>query len=113
MSLEIAKTIKHQLTTLGAIQVMSWGSHVWTGGKDFLAFRVQGFKFKGIVKITLTPMDVYEIEFIKGRFINGTPEHKRENVYFDEMVDIIDEYVEHTGANYENDIRKSFMKGLN
>ena len=92
--MEIAKEILNQLRVLGGYKVMSWGAHAWTGGKDYLAFKVQGRHFKGIVKITLTPMDVYRIEFMQ-----ALPAHKvtktMENVYFDEMVDMIDQHVEY------------------
>lgn len=106
--LQIAKTIHSQLIGMGAVKVMSWGAHKWQGGKDFLAFKVQGFKFKGTVKITLHPCDYYIIEFIKV----GTPTHIVDNVYFDEMVGVIDNYVEFTGANYEKDVTESLKKNL-
>jgi hypothetical protein len=88
--LQIANTIKEQLYAFGKVKVWSWGAHAWVGGTNFLRFRVQGHHFRGIVKITLNSMDLYDIEFIKGetvvKEING--------VYFDEMTDIIDRYVE-------------------
>ncbi len=65
--LRIANTIRQQLYALGKIKVMSWGANSWIGGDNFLMFKVQGFKFKGLVKITLNPMDYYEIEFMKTR----------------------------------------------
>ncbi|HVA97751.1 MAG TPA: hypothetical protein VNG53_02570 [Bacteroidia bacterium] len=102
----IAQTIREQLITLGRIEVMSWGSHNWQGGNDFLQFKVQGFKFKGIVKITYMPTDVYKIEFIKKNEIVET----YNDVYFDEMVNIIDNYVEYTGKNYANDVNKAVYK---
>jgi len=92
MSLEIATTIKSQLIGLGRIKVMSWGAHNWTGTKDALLFKVQGHHFKGVVKITLKGDDTYTIEFFK----NTTEVVKTyEQVYFDDMVDIIDRYVEY------------------
>ena len=98
--MEIANEIRAQLIALGMIKVMSWGTHAWTGGKDYLAFKVNGHHFKGIVKITLTPMDVYRIEFMK-----ALPAHEitktMENVYFDEMVDMIDQHVEYV-PEYKN-----------
>jgi hypothetical protein len=96
MSLEVATTIKQQLIGLGAIKVMSWGAHAWTGTKDALLFKVQGHHFKGIVKITLTPMDVYKIEFLKGTKQEIVKTF--EDVFFDEMVEIIDKYVEYIPA---------------
>ncbi len=110
MKLQIAKTIQEQLIGLGGIKVMSWGANTWQGGKDFLQFKVQGFKFKGTVKITLHPCDYYIIEFFKPKQIE--PVKKVDMAYFDEMVDIIDNYVEYTGANYEKDVTESLKKDL-
>lgn len=113
MSLEIANTIRYQLLTLGRTKVWSWGANAWTGGKNFLAFKVQGFKLKGVVKITLTSMDDYTIEFFKTRLgVTSTLETSKpyrtiEGVFFDEMVDIIDNEVEFTGADYEDRVKKA------
>ena len=99
MSLEIANTIRKQLVGMGQMKVWSWGANSWTGGKDFLMFKVQGFKFKGIVKITLKFDDTYTIEFLKGR--KQELVKSIEGVYFDEMTDIIDRYVEKSGSDEE------------
>ena len=72
-SLEVANTIKSQLTYGGMnkIRVMSWGANKFQYGIDegenfgFLIFKVQGFKFKGEVKISLSYNDTYKVEFIK------------------------------------------------
>lgn len=93
MALEIANEIRRQLLHFGKIKVWSWGANSWSGGENFLTFKVQGHKFKGRVKITLIGNDLYDIEFIK-----GLKEPKVEKVYndvfFDDMTDLIDEYVE-------------------
>jgi len=109
-NLQIANTIKEQLMGMGATKVMSWGANTWQGGKDFLQFKVQGFKFKGVVKITLHPCDYYIIEFFKPKQIEAVK--KVDMAYFDEMVDIIDDYVEFTGENYEKDVTESLKKNL-
>jgi len=99
-SLEVAKTIQAQLLGISKVKVWSWGAHAWTVIKDGLSFKVQGFKFCGKVAITLTPFDTYQIKFIKAKKV--IEEHH--DVYFDEMVDIIDNYVEYTGDNYPIDV---------
>jgi hypothetical protein len=108
--MEIAKTIQSQLLGLGRIKVMCWGANSWTGGKDFLMFKVQGFKFKGIVKITLKGDDTYTIEFMT--IMKREVKHTREQVFFDEMVDIIDLYVEYTGADYEARVKEFFKQTI-
>jgi hypothetical protein len=102
-SLEVAKTIHQQLIGLGRTKVWSWGANSWTAIKNGLSFRVQGFKFKGVVQIVLMPSDTYTIQFIKGNKL----EKEYSDVYFDEQVDIIDNYVEFTGANYASDVKNS------
>ena len=109
MSMEIANTIRQQLMGLGKIKVWSWGANSWAGGENFLRFKVQGFKFKGFVKITLTPMDVYQIEFIKR---NGEVVKTCDMVYFDEMVDIIDNFVETNDGKYTKAQEKENDEGL-
>ncbi len=102
-SVQVAKTIHQQLIGLGKIKVWSWGANSWSAISNGLMFKVQGFKFKGIVKIILVPNDTYRIEFVKA---NNTVKEFTD-VYFDEMVGLIDNYVEYTGANYSSDIKKS------
>ena len=70
---QIAKTI-HQQLTYGKANLMrtwSWGMNTLQSGKDegknlgFLRFKVQGMKFKGWVKVSLSFDDTYKVEFIK------------------------------------------------
>jgi len=99
-SQEVAKIIQSQLFGLSKVKVWSWGAHAWTVIKNGLSFKVQGFKFCGNISIVLTPFDTYQIQFIKAKKVI----EEYHDVYFDEMVDIIDNYVEYTGDNYKNDV---------
>ena len=93
----IPNTILSQLKTLGGIKMMCWGAHNFVGcGKErFLRITVSGMKFQGYVKITLNGLDYYDISFIKK---NGEVKKEVENISFDEMVDVIDNYIEKTDA---------------
>jgi hypothetical protein len=102
-SLQIAQTIQQQLFAFNRNVVYSWGAHAWTVVKDGLSFKVQGFLFKGTVRITLTPYDTYKVELIKGKKV----EQEYNDVYFDELTYIIDTHVEYTGDNYENDVKNA------
>lgn len=102
-SVQVAKTIHQQLMGLGKIKVWSWGANSWSVLNNGLTFKVQGFKFTGTVNIVLVPNDTYKIEFVNANDIVK----EFADVYFDEMVDLIDNYVEYTGANYSTDIKKS------
>lgn len=105
-SLQTARTIQSQLMGLGKMKVWSWGANSWTVINNGLAFKVQGFKFKGIVQIILMPSDTYTIQFIKGNKI----QKECSDVFFDEMVDLIDNYVEFTGTRYPNDVNNAVYK---
>jgi hypothetical protein len=98
-SLEIANTIRKQLCSLGQVKVWSWGANGWLAIPNGLLFKVQGFLFKGKVAITLKN-DTYTIQLIKGQKIIK----EFTEIFFDEMVDLIDTNVEYTGANYEKDV---------
>jgi hypothetical protein len=89
----IPNTIYQQLRHFGQIKMWRWGvsNLVGCGKERFLRFNVSGMKFKGFVKITLNFMDTYDIQFIKK---SGEVEKEVSGVYFDEMVEVIDEYVE-------------------
>ena len=80
--------------------VWSWGAHNWArcqmDGKDGLRFSVQGFKYKGDVVVLYDEgADAFEI-----RLLNRTPEYVVSPVYFDELVDRLDELVERV-VDYE------------
>jgi len=93
-NLIIAQTIKQQLLAGGMIKVMSWGANSFVGSEEgkFLQFKVQGYLFKGFVKITLDEcMDLYNIEFIKK---SGEVVKKLEGMYCDQLTEVIDNFVE-------------------
>ena len=104
----VANTIRKQLRagfgvdrSSGPICMMSWGADQFIGSAEetedcrgFLQFKVSGAKFKGLVKIKLTWMDSYKVEFWKGRGVNMKIVHTVEDIYFSELTPAIDYYVE-------------------
>lgn len=70
-----------------------------------LIFRVNGFKHKGCVKVVYNEgMDLFEVILLD----NQNNELQRiEDVYFDQLVDIIDEAVERT-QDYNERIKKFY-----
>jgi hypothetical protein len=90
-NLAVATEIRRQLYAGGMTKVWSWGSHAWKGGDNFLTFRVTGHLFRGVVKITLNSLDLYDIELMK---LNGTVEKTINNIYNDQLTDVIDRVVE-------------------
>lgn len=90
---DVVKTIKAQLLTKPS-WVMSWGTHEWVSLGDALKFKVQGRKFKGYVIIILNLNDTFTILFgnlKKGEWIL---KEKYEDIYCNQMHDLIDEFVE-------------------
>ena len=82
--------------------VFSWGFHRPTALPDNrgLAFQVEGFKYKGMVKIIYNVgADLFEIHLDDGSI--------EEDVYADQLVDIIDSMVERTD-NYYQSVKKTY-----
>ena len=82
--------------------VFSWGFHRPTALPDNrgLAFQVEGFKYKGMVKVIYNiGADLFEIHLDDGSI--------EENVYADQLVDIIDSMVERTD-NYSQSVKKTY-----
>jgi hypothetical protein len=98
MSLEIANTIRKQLFAFGKMKVYSWGVNNWVGGENWLSFRVRARRHKGYVKITLNGMDLYDIQLIS---THGNIKKEFNNIYFDQMTEVIDNEIENVPA-YSN-----------
>jgi hypothetical protein len=94
---EIAQTILFQLGTK-PMWLLSWGSHNYVNMGDGLKFNVRGRTFRGQIIIKLNADDTYNILF--GKIINNEWILKKiyENVYCDQLHELIDEYVEY-GVN--------------
>jgi hypothetical protein len=87
-------SVKETLSQLmvNRIQVMSWGINDLTNvqNKGFL-FKVQGHHHKGYVFITLSWMDTYTVRIVG---TDGTIKNTYENVYCDQLTEIIDNRIE-------------------
>ena len=90
--MEMAKYIMTILKTQLMV-VWSWGFHDPVAIENGLQFKVQGFRFRGIVEIIYNEgSDLFDLSFIKAgkviKLIDG--------VFFDSLVEVIDDYVEKT-----------------
>ena len=110
----VADTIQKQLqgctvtdakgTHKGFIAMISWGAKNFVGheandeGAGALCFQVKGRKFKGAVKIRLLWNDTYKIEFWRTRRPAIKMVHSTKDVYFYDLAQIIDNYVEGAAA---------------
>ena len=80
--------------------VLSWGFNSPIAITNGLRFKVQGFKFTGIVEVIYNAgMDLFEIHLSDGRV--------EADVYADCLVDVIDGLVERTD-NYEERVKKEY-----
>ena len=119
---QIAQTIMEQLYAGGRNKVFSWGANSWScgtmpkvergGGESYLMFKVQGFLFKGMVRVILAWDDTYTVQLLKKEGGELVVKDERKNVYFDELTDIIDRKVENCGykEKYNEQVNKATYK---
>lgn len=80
--------------------VLSWGFNSPIAITNGLRFKVQGFKFTGVVEVIYNAgMDLFEVHLSDGRV--------EADVYADCLVDVIDGLVERTD-NYEERVKKEY-----
>lgn len=80
--------------------IMSWGFNSPIAITNGLRFKVQGFKFTGVVEVIYNAgMDLFEVHLSDGRV--------EADVYADCLVDVIDGMVEHTG-DYRERVKKEY-----
>ena len=80
--------------------MLSWGFNSPIAITNGLRFKVQGFKFTGIVEVIYNAgMDLFEIHLSDGRV--------EADVYADCLVDVIDGMVEHTD-DYRERVKKEY-----
>ena len=88
--------------------VWSWGFHNPVAIENGLRFKVQGFKFRGVVSIVYNEgSDLFDVSFIKANKVVNTIE----GVFFDMLVDTIDDYVERT-PDYEQRVKREYSISL-
>ena len=80
--------------------ILSWGFNSPIAIKNGLRFKVQGFKFTGVVEVIYNAgMDLFEIHLSDGRV--------EADVYADCLVDVIDDLVERTD-DYADRVKKEY-----
>ena len=95
----------NQLKAGGLIKIMSWGATAFTNiSKKGLLFKVNGFKHKGYVLITLDWSDTYTVYLLD---CHCDIKETLEMVYCDELTDRIDRHVE-KGENYVETVKKEY-----
>lgn len=88
--------------------VWSWGFHNPVAIENGLRFKVQGFKFRGVVSIVYNEgSDLFDLSFIKRNKVVKSID----GVFFDMLVDTIDDYVERT-PDYEQRVKREYSISL-
>ena len=88
--------------------VFSWGFHQPVAIENGLQFKVQGFKFRGVVSIVYNEgRDLFDVRFIKSNKVVNTIE----GVFFDMLVDTIDDFVEKT-SDYDQRVKQQYSFSL-
>ena len=88
--------------------VWSWGFHQPVAIENGLQFKVQGFKFRGIVEVVYNEgRDLFDVRFLKANKVVNTIE----GVFFDMLVDVIDDYVEKT-SDYKERVAAEYSISL-
>lgn len=101
--MEMAKYIMSILKTQ-LVVVWSWGFHKPIVIENGLQFKVQGFKFRGVVSIVYNEgRDLFDVSFIKANNVVKSID----GVYFDMLIDVIDDFVERV-SNYEERVQKEY-----
>jgi hypothetical protein len=101
--MEMAKYIMSILKTQIMV-VWSWGFNSPMAVKNGLRFKVQGFKFRGVVEVVYNEgSDLFDVSFIKAGKVVKTIE----GVYIDTLVSVIDNYVEKT-SDYEKRVKEEY-----
>tara|TARA_R100001230_G_C5552663_1_gene79786 strand:+ start:154 stop:612 length:459 start_codon:yes stop_codon:yes gene_type:complete len=107
--LSIADAIETQIKTLDPYAFWAWGAKNLTtiidnnGIENGLSFTTSGLvKNKGYITITLNPKDYYDVTFGKIRKSKWEELNRQEDVFFGDLIDIIDSMV---GSNTSSSTR--------
>ena len=93
--------------------VWSWGFNSPMAIPNGLRFKVQGFKFRGVVEVAYNEgKDLFEVSFIKrGKVVEVITDVYLDmlitDVYLDMLVDVIDNKVEKT-ADYKERVEQTY-----
>ena len=100
MAKYIYSILKSQLNIM-----WSWGFNTPVAIENGLMFKVQGFLFKGWVKVVYNEgADLFDVIFLSSKM---EVKKEIEGVFFDMLVDVIDTNVEKTN-DYKNRVKKEY-----
>jgi len=86
---QVAQTIAQQLGGLGRLKCMV-GGHTFADVGNGFSFKFKGSKVANYMKVTLTPLDTYNVEIGKIWGQKYTVKKELEGVYFDQLKPIFE-----------------------
>lgn len=101
----IATEIRNQITAQSPMALFSYAAKNFVAHGETetrraaLEFRVSGYAHKGLVRINLAWNDTYTIETVKIRKGQVKICKSYDNVYFDQMIEVLDHMIE--GRQYD------------
>ena len=88
---QVAQIIAQQI---GSRAFLMLGASNLIGGENYLSFRIKGCPTINTIKVTLNPMDTYDMEFQKvtrrGVDVRVKVVAEVNGVYFDQLCDVIE-----------------------
>lgn len=113
---EVATVALQQIKGLAGMNYYTWGvdklMYLFYEEMPTLALRVHGFVHDGWVLVSLNEgADLYEIR-LKGKDIKTETTRKIKDVYFDQLAEIIDEWVEKPADQTEEDYHKKALEWI-
>lgn len=85
--------------------VYSWGFHQPIAIENGIRFKVSGFKFSGVCQIEYNESsDLFDVSFVKANKVVKSID----GVFFDMLVDVIDDFVEKT-SDYNQRVMAEYM----
>ena len=94
-----------QILRSQAIIVFSWGAHEFHAIRNGLLFKVEGFLHTGYVKVIYD--EGSDTFIVRIESLTGELKEERTDVYFDELVNVIDSIVERC-ENYKERVKAEY-----
>ena len=97
---EIAQTIMSQIKYVDPYAFWAWGSKDYTAlpqgenQRGGLRFRVNGAKFKGLVKVVLTGADLYDVYLIRNYKGQEIVKDSIKEIFCEDLMATIDQKIE-------------------
>jgi hypothetical protein len=92
--LTIAKTILAQIKMIDPRATWAWGAKDFVGTANSIRFKTSGMvKWKGYVEVSLNGRDLYDVEFYRVRGIEVKVVSKLNDIFAEDLVNVIDEQV--------------------